>query len=82
MTKIIKKMVNSLTIESPRVVDPEGYSKGRIVGDKEEICLNLLMGDMTSWEYYTGLWDIRYPDGTPVWECIPEAKGMREANII
>ena len=80
--KIIEKMINNLTIESPVVVEPKGYCGGKIVGDKEEICLNLLMGDMTSWEYYTGLWDIRYPDGTPVWEWIPEAKGMREAGVL
>ena len=82
MTKIIKKMVKSLTIEVPGVVEPEGYCGGKIVGDKEEICLNLLMGDRTSYEYYTGVWDIRYPDGEPVWEWIPEAKGMREAGVL
>lgn len=82
MTKVIERMIKELSLEPPELSDPKGYKDGKIVGDAEEICLNLLMGDMTSWEYYTGLWDIRYPDGTPVWEWIPEAKGMREAEVL
>ena len=82
MVKVIENMIKELSVVAPELEDPEGYRDGKIVGDAEEICMALLMGDRTSVEYYTGMWDIRYPDGTPVWEWIPEAKGMREANII
>ena len=82
MIRVIDRMIKELSLEPPELSDPEGYKDGKIVGDAEEICLRLLMGDRTSYEYYTGVWDIRDPDGEPVWEWIPEAKGMREARII
>lgn len=83
MEKAVKRWAQSLEIKPVKRKEIEGYDKdGRFVGDAEEICVRLLMGERTNYGYYTGLWDIRKPDGSELYESIPEAKGMREANII
>lgn len=84
MEKAVKRWAQSLKIKPIKRKEIEGYDKdGRFVGDGEEICVRLLMGErMPGYGYYTGVWNIRKPDGSELYESIPEAKGMREAKII
>ena len=88
MTDVIKRMIDTLSPSRVELTDPEGYKDGRITGDKEQICVDLLLASqgliepVPSLEYYVGKWDIRYPDGTPLWEHIPEAKGMYDAGVL
>ena len=88
MTDAVKRVLKELSQARPKLVDPEGYRDGKLIADKDEICMRLLMAangmgePVKEYGYYVGLRNIRNPDGTELFESIPEARGMREAGII
>lgn len=81
-------MLKELNKKPPKPKDPSGYKDGKLIADKEKICMRLLMAangmgkPVKEYGYYVGLWNIRNPDGTELFESIPEVRGMREARII
>ena len=83
MTSAVKRMAVVLRRKVRKLPFVDGYRDGKFVGDKEDVCIRMLMGEeLPGYGYYTGVWDIRRPDGSELYEAIPEAKGMREAHII
>ena len=83
MVNAVNRMLGVLKRKARGLPEVDGYAEGKFVGDKEDVCIRMLLGEeLPGYGYYTGVWDIRKPDGSELYEAIPEARGMREANII